>query len=158
MLQVLEFGMVTRAARKWVYFTAFTFKAPLFWYSFQFAPFELNRSLNDVTHWLADGLPCVAILFTTLSFPRSICKYCPMLCWAADQEPWLPEVLTLFRRACHGWHPSDRVKVEEAVTAPFGISLFSIPRGWMRHSVGRKTNSLFTLTCSSNSAFMARRS
>ena len=163
MLQVLEFGMVTRAARKWVYFTAFTFKAPLFWYSFQFAPFELNRSLYDVTHWLAAGLPCVAILFTTLSFPRSICKYCPIAFWSADQEPELPLFWILLRRACHGSNPDPHK--EDAFTASFGISLFSIPRGWMRHSVGRNTNSfLFTFTCRSGSnqasmrlsSFMAR--
>ena len=166
MLQVLEFRMVTHAARERVSFTAFTFTTPSFWYSFQFAPSELNRSLYVVTHWSLDGLPCVAILFTTLSFPRSICKYCPIAFRRVDQEPVLPLRLILLRRACHGscCNPQD----EDAFTASFGISLFSIPRLWMRHSVGRKTNFfLFTFTCRSNSnqaykprlsAFMARRS
>ena len=150
MLQVLEFRMVTHAARQRVTFTAFTFTTPLFWYSFQFAPSELNRSLYDVTHWSNEGLPCVAILFTTLSFPRSICKYCPVVFEPADQEPVLPLVLILLRRACHG--SCSGAQTEDAFTASFGISLFSIPRGWMRHSVGRKTNSfLFKFTCRSNS-------
>mgnify|MGYP007058293996 CR=1 FL=1 len=149
MLQVLEFRMVTHAARKRVYFTAFTFTTPSFWYSFHFAPSELNRSLYDVTHWSYEGLPCVAILFTTLSFPRSICKYCPIAFWLVDQEPTLASLWKLLRRACHGANHDPRD--EEAVTAPFGILLFSIPRGWMRHSVGRKTNTfLFTFTCRSN--------
>ena len=164
MLQVLEFRMVTHAARKRVSFTLFTFTTPLFWYSFQFAPFELSRSLYDVTHWSYEGLPCVAILFTTLSFPRSICKYCPIAFWSADQEPKLPLFWILLRRACHGSNPAG-IQDEDAFTASFGISLFSIPRGWMRHSVGRNTNSfLFTFTCRSSSnqasmrlsAFMAR--
>ena len=102
MLQVLEFRMVTHAARERVSLTTFTFTTPLFWYSFHFAPFELNRSLYDVTHWSIEGLPCVAILFTTLSFPRSICKYCPIAFWYADQEPVLPLFCILLRRACHG--------------------------------------------------------
>ena len=157
MLQVLEFRMVTHEARERVYFTLFTFTTPLFWYSFHFAPFELNRSLYDVTHSSYEGLPWVAILFTTLSFPRSICKYCPIAFRRVDQEPELPLLPMLLRRARHGSNHDPRD--EEAVTAPFGILLFSIPRGWMRHSVGRKTNSfLFTLTCRSNSAFVARRS
>ena len=139
MLQVLDLRMVTQPARKRVSFTAFTFTTPSFWYSFQFAPSELNRSLYDITHWSLDGLPCVAILFTTLSFPRSICKYCPIALGCDDQEPLLPLLWTLLRRACHGSY-SD-VQNEDAFTASFGISLFSIPRGWMRHSVGRKTNS-----------------
>ena len=148
MLQVLEFRMVNHAGREQVSFTAFTFTTPLFWYSFQFAPSELNRSLYDVTHWSSEGLPCVAIFFTTLSFPRSICKYCPMLFWRTDQEPVLPLVWILFRRANHG---SCVLPYEEAVTALFGISLFSIPRAWMGHSVGRKKNySLFTVTCTSD--------
>ena len=136
MLQVLEFRMVTHAARERVSLTTFTFTTPLFWYSFHFAPFELNRSLYDVTLWSLDGLPCVAILFTTLSFPRSICKYCPIAFRRLDQEPVLPLRLILLRRACHGScsNPQD----EEAVTAPFGILLFSIPRGWMRHSVAER--------------------
>ena len=141
--------MVTQAARERVSFTAFTFTTPSFWYSFHFAPSELNRSLYDVTHWSSDGLPCVVILFTTLSFPRSICKYCPIAFRRVDQEPVLPLLAILLRRACHGScsNPQD----EEAATAPFGILLFSIPRGWMRHSVGRKTNSfLFTFTRRSN--------
>ena len=158
MLQVLEFRMVTQPARERVSLTAFTFTTPLFWYSFQFASSELNRSLYDVTHWIlmVEGLPCVAILFTTLSFPRSICKYSPIAFWRVHQTPAYPLASTLLRRACHGMVRD--LKYEDAFTASFGISLFSIPRGWMRHSVGRKTNSLFTLTCSSNSAFMARRS
>ena len=144
MLQVLEFRMVTHGARERVSFTLFTFTTPSFWYSFHFAPSELNRSLYDVTHWSADGLPCVAILFTTLSFPRSICKYCPVAFWRADQEPELPLFSILFRRACHGSYPAG-VQDEDAFTASFGISVFSIPWGWMRHSVGRNTNSfLFT--------------
>ena len=143
--------METQQARERVSFTAFTFTTPLFWYSFQFAPSELNKSLYDVTHWLAAGLPCVAILFTTLSFPRSICKYCPIAFGRVDQEPVLPLRLILLRRACHGscCNPQD----EDAFTASFGISLFSIPRGWMRHSVGRKTNSfLFKFNCRFNSS------
>ena len=145
MLQVLEFRMVTHAARERVSFTLFTFTTLLFWYLFQFCPFELNRSWYDVTHWSYIGLPCVAILFTTLCFPRSICKYCPLANGRDDdQEPQLELVSLLLRRACHGSHPKD----EDAFTASFGISLFSIPRGWMRHSVGRKTNFfLFTFTC-----------
>ena len=143
--------------RENVDFTAFTFTTPLFWYSFQFAPFELNRSLYDVTHSYDEGLPWVAILFTTLSFPRSICKYCPIPFWLVDQDPTLARLWKLLRRASHGSNHDPRD--EEAVTAPFGILLFSIPRGWMRHSVGRKTNSfVFTLTCRSNSDFIARRS
>ena len=144
MLQVLEFRMVTHAARERVSFTLFTFTTPLFWYSFQFAPSMLNISLYDVTHWSIEGLPCVAILLITLSFPRSICKYCPTAFGSVDQEPVLPLFWILLRRACHGscaglWY-------EEAVTALFGISLFSIPRGWMGHAVGRKTNCfLFTV-------------
>ena len=101
MLQLLEFRMVTHATRKRVYFTAFTFITPLFWYSFHFAPFELNRSLYDVTHWSYEGLPCVAILLRGSYF---------------------------------------ELQDEDAFTASFGISLFSILRGWMRHSVGRKTD------------------
>ena len=152
MLQILDLRMVTHAARERVTFTALTFTTPSFWYSFQFAPSELNRSLYDVTHWkrTAEGLPCVAILFTTLSFPRSICKYCPTVVGPVDQEPVLLLVSILFRRACHGSRANPRT--EEAVTAPFGISLFSIPRGWMRHPVGRKANSfLFTDPSRSNS-------
>ena len=150
MLQVLEFRMVTQAARERVSFTLFTFTTPSFWYSFHFAPSELNRSLYDVTHWSYEGLPCVAILFTTLSFPRSICKYCPIAFWSADQEPELPLFWILLRRACHGSY--SNAQDEDAFTASFGISLFSIPRGWMRHSVGRNTNpSLFTFTSSSYS-------
>ena len=137
--------MVTHVGRERVSFTAFTFTTPLFWYSFQFVPSELNRSLYDVTHWSSEGLPCVAFLFITLSFPRSICKYCPMLFRRANQEPALPLVWILLRRACHGSYPDE--KDEEPVTALFGIFLFSIPRAWMGHSVGRKTNySLFTVT------------
>ena len=148
MLQVLEFRIVTQTGKERVPFTAFTFTTPLFWHSFQFASSELNRSLYDVTHWSSEGLPCVAILFITLSFPRSICKYCPMRFRRADQEPVLPLVWILLRRANHG---SCVLPYEEAVTALFGISLFSIPRGWMGHSVGRKTNySLFTVTCRSD--------
>ena len=157
--------MVTHAARERVTFTAFTFTTPSFWYSSQFAASKLNRSLYDVTHWSAEGLPCVAILFTTLSFPRSICKYCPIAFGPDDQEPVLPLGLILLRRTCHGScaNPQD----EDAFTALFGISLFSIPRGWMRHSVGRKTKSfLFKFTVGiilikpTNRlfAFMARRS
>ena len=143
--------METQQARERVSFTAFTFTTPLFWYSFQFAPSELNKSLYDVTHWLAAGLPCVAILFTTLSFPRSICKYCPIALGLDDQEPLLPLARTLLRRACHGSYPE--LQNEDAFTASFGISLFSIPRGWMRHSVGRKTNSfLFKFNCRFNSS------
>ena len=138
MLQLLEFRMVTHATRKRVYFTAFTFTTPLFWYSFHFAPFELNRSLYDVTHWSYEGLPCVAILFTTLSFPRSICKYRPIAFWRVHQAPTLALVLLLLRRACHGSY--FELQDEDAFTASFGISLFSILRGWMRHSVGRKTD------------------
>ena len=142
--------MVTQAARERVYFTLFTFTTPSFWYSFHFAPSELNRSLYDVTHWSYEGLPCVAILFTTLSFPRSICKYCPVAFWSADQEPELPLFWILLRRACHGSY--SNAQDEDPFTASFGISLFSIPRGWMRHSVGRNTNSsLFTFTSSSYS-------
>ena len=149
MLQVLEFRMVTHAARERVSFTLFTFTTLLFWYLFQFCPFELNRSWYDVTHWSYIGLPCVAILFTTLCFPRSICKYCPLANGRDDdQEPQLELVSLLLRRACHGSHPKD----EDAFTASFGISLFSIPRGWMRHSVGKNTNSsLLTITCRSSS-------
>ena len=144
--------MVTHAARERVYFTAFTFTTPLFWYSFHFTPSELNRSLYDVTHWKSnlDDFPCVAILFTTLSFPRSICKYCPTAFWNAAQELAPSLVAILLRRARHGWFfgPQD----EDAFTASFGISLFSIPRGCMRHSVGRTTNCfLFTFTCRSSS-------
>ena len=154
MLQLLEFRMVTHAARERVSFKLFTFTTPLFWYSFQFAPFELNRSLYVFTHWSSDGVPCVAILFTTLSFPRSICKYSPIAFCFAAQEPLIP---ILLRRACHGAY--RELQDEDAFTASFGISLFSIPRGWMRQSVGRKTNSFFfTFTCGSNSAFIARRS
>ena len=144
MLQVMGFRVVTHAARGRVYFTTFTFTTPLFWYSFQFDPSELNRSLYDVTHWSSDGLPCVAILFTTLSFPMSICKYCPMVFRSVDQEPVLPLFWTLLRRACHDSYPG--AWYEEAVTFWFGISLFSIPRGWMGHAVGIKTNYfLFTV-------------
>ena len=147
MLQVLEFRMVTHAARERVTFTAFTFTTPLFSCSFQFAPSELNRSLYDVTHWSNEGLPCVAILFTTLSFPRSICKYCPIAFEPDDQEPLLPLFWILLRRACHGSYPVY-AQDEHAFTASFVISLFSIPRGWMRHSVSGKTNSfLFKFTC-----------
>ena len=148
----LEFRMVTHAAWERVSFKAFTFTTPLLWYSFQFASSKLNRSLYEVTHWkyMVEDLPCVAILFTTLSFPRSICKYCPIAFEPDDQEPLLPFVLILLRRACHG--SCSGAQTEDAFTASFGISLFSIPRGWMRHSVCRKTNSfLFTLTCWSNS-------
>ena len=152
MLQVLEFRMVTQAARERVSLTAFTLTTPLFWYSFQFASSELNRSLYDVTHWISmvQGLPCVAILFTTLSFPRSICKYSPIAFWRVHQTPAYPLVSTLLRRACHGMVRD--LKYEDAFTASFGISPFSIPRGWMRHSVGRNTNSfLFSFTCWRNS-------
>ena len=151
MLQVLEFRMVTQAARERVSLTAFTLTTPLFWYSFQFASSELNRSLYDVTQWIlmVEGLPCVAILLTTLSFPRSICKYSPVVFWRVHQTPSLPLVSILLRRACHGWLPDPQY--EDAFTASFGICLFSIPRGWMRHSIGRNTNSfLFTFTCRSN--------
>ena len=152
MLLVLEFRMVTQAARERVSLTAFTLTTPLFWYSFQFASSELNRSLYDVTQWIlmAEGLPCVAILLTTLSFPRSICKYCPIVFWRVHQAPAYPLFLILLRRACHGSDADPHN--EDAFTASFGICLFSIPRGWMRHSVGRNTNYfLFTFTCRSNS-------
>ena len=122
MLQVLEFRMVTQAARERVSFTALTFTTPLFWYSFQFASSELNRSLYDVTHWSSDGLPCVAISFTTLSFPRSICKYCPIAFWRVDQEPELPLFWILLRRACHGSYPE--LQNEDAFTASFILSLY----------------------------------
>ena len=131
--------MVTHAARERISFIAFTFTAPLFWYSFHFFPSELNISLYDVTHWSIEGLPCVAILFTTVSFPRSICKYCPTAFEPVDQQPALPILWILLRRACHA--SCRDAQDEDAFTASFGISLFSIPRGWMRHSVGRKTNS-----------------
>ena len=52
-----------------------------------------------------------------------------MLFWSAHQEPEVPGPWALLRRACHGSHPADDIQVEEAVTALFGISLFSIPRG-----------------------------
>ena len=156
--------MVTQAARERVSFTALTFTTPLFWYSFQFASSELNRSLYDVTHWSSDGLPCVAILFTTLSFPRSICKYCPIAFWRVDQEPELPLFWILLRRACHGSYPDFHE--EDAFTASLSISLFSIPRAWIRHSVGRNTNSylhslvgvVLMKTTKRLSAFMVRRS
>ena len=133
----MEFRVVIHAATGRVYFTAFTFTTPLFWYSFQFVLSELNISLHDVTHWSIEGLPCVAILLTTVSFPRSICKYCPMVFGNADQKPKPLLFWILLRRACHGWRTRKKLG---AVTALFGISLFSIPRGWMGHAVGRKTN------------------
>ena len=81
---------------------------------------------------------------------KEVPKYCPTVVGPVDQEPVLPLVSILFRRACHGSCANPRT--EEAVTAPFGISLFSIPRGWMRHPVGRKANSfLFTHPSRSNS-------
>lgn len=119
--------------------TTITFRRPFSLYSFQLVPSELNRILYDRTHLSSEGLPCVASFVSNFSSPKSIWSHSPTWFDAADQEPVLWLLPTLLSRACQG-SCLLRLQDEEAVTAEFGMSLFSIPRARMTHSIGKITN------------------